>query len=90
MELNNWIPLLSLVLAIATFLVGRLTASHQAGRETGEIKTDIKYIKESVSKLEQKVDKHNEVIERTFRLEEQMKVANHRIKDLEDKVEVIV
>ncbi len=33
--------------------------------------------------LEAKVDKHNTVIERTYRLEEQMKVANHRIDDLE-------
>ena len=34
-------------------------------------------------RLEEKVDKHNTVIERTFILEEQMKVANHRIADLE-------
>ena len=38
-----------------------------------------------LQKLEQKVDKHNNMIERTYRLEEQMKVANHRIKDLEGK-----
>jgi hypothetical protein len=36
-----------------------------------------------LQKLEEKVDKHNSVIERTYRLEEQMKVANHRIEDLE-------
>ena len=35
--------------------------------------------------LEKKVDIHNSYIERTFKLEEQMKVANHRIKDLEEK-----
>ncbi|PJJ27817.1 MULTISPECIES: hypothetical protein [Lacrimispora] len=38
-----------------------------------------------LEQLEKKVDKHNTVIERTFRLEEQMKVANHRIADLEEK-----
>ncbi|MGL5437659.1 MAG: hypothetical protein ACRDBO_20105 [Lachnospiraceae bacterium] len=38
-----------------------------------------------LEQLEKKVDKHNTVIERTFILEEQMKVANHRIKDLEEK-----
>ena len=38
-----------------------------------------------IGQLEKKVDKHNTVIERTFILEEQMKVANHRIADLEDK-----
>lgn len=36
-----------------------------------------------LEQLEQKVNKHNNVIERTFVLEEQMKVANHRISDLE-------
>ena len=38
-----------------------------------------------MEQLEKKVDKHNTVIERTFVLEEQMKVANHRISDLEEK-----
>lgn len=43
-----------------------------------------------LKKLEEKVDKHNGVIERTYKLEqdnaviaEQIKVANHRIEDLE-------
>ena len=43
-----------------------------------------------LEQLEKKVDKHNTVIERTFKLEEaqavmqeQIKVANHRIEDLE-------
>lgn len=36
-----------------------------------------------IQKLEEKVNMHNQVIQRTFVLEEQMKVANHRISDLE-------
>lgn len=36
-----------------------------------------------LAELEKKVEKHNNVIERTLVLEEQMKVANHRIDDLE-------
>ena len=43
-----------------------------------------------LTELEKKVDKHNHLVERTFRLEgdmevvhEQIKVANHRIEDLE-------
>lgn len=43
-----------------------------------------------IGELEKKVDKHNNVIERVFRLEdndalleEKIKVANHRIDDLE-------
>ena len=45
-----------------------------------------------LEQLEEKVNKHNQVVERTFRLEdndklleEKIKVANHRIDDLEKK-----
>lgn len=37
-----------------------------------------------LKQLEDKVAKHNQVVERTYILEEQVKVANHRITDLED------
>lgn len=36
-----------------------------------------------IEQLEKKVDKHNNFAERVPILEEQMKVANHRIEDLE-------
>ena len=46
-----------------------------------------------LSQLEKKVEKHNSVIERTFKLEDQnivweekFKVVNHRIEDLEKEV----
>lgn len=37
-----------------------------------------------LDKVEEKMDKHNKVIERTFVLEEKIEVANHRISDLEN------
>lgn len=44
-----------------------------------------------IEQLEKKVDKHNQVIDRVYKLEkrdavveEEMKVANHRISDLEE------
>lgn len=44
-----------------------------------------------IEQLEKKVDKHNTVIERTYKLEqkcavydEQIKVTNHRLNDLEE------
>lgn len=36
-----------------------------------------------VEQLEKKVEKHNCLVERTFVIEEQIKVINHRISDLE-------
>ena len=48
-----------------------------------------------IEQLEQKVNKHNNLIERTFKIEERLstdeeklKVANHRIDDLEHKVDI--
>ena len=38
-----------------------------------------------IQKLEEKVEKHNSVVERTTILEEKMKVANHRLDDLESE-----
>ena len=47
-----------------------------------------------IEQLEQKVEQHNRLVERTFRLEElqqltdeRVRVANHRIEDLERKEE---
>ena len=38
-----------------------------------------------IEQLERKVDKHNNFAERMPVVEEQIKVINHRIQDLEDK-----
>jgi hypothetical protein len=65
-----------IIVAIIAFL-GTLTGTF------GGILASSKLTNFRLQKLEEKVDKHNSVIERTYRLEEQMKVVNHRIKDLE-------
>ncbi len=38
-----------------------------------------------IERLEEKVDKHNSVIERTFRLEGRMTEAEHQIRDMKGK-----
>lgn len=62
-------------------LAGTLAGSFLAQRKTTAL------IAYRLEQLERKVDKHNNVIERTYILEEKMKVANHRIDDLEKKEE---
>lgn len=44
-------------------------------------------VKYRIEQLEKKVEKHNSIVERTYILEEKVKVANHRIEDLEKKSE---
>ena len=67
-------------------LIGTLAGSYFSNR-AGQ-----KLIAYRIEKLEEKVDKHNAVIERTYKLEEEtavldekMKVANHRLDDLEKR-----
>ncbi len=66
---------------------GALAGTYIANRKSSAL------IAYRLSELERKQDKHNAVIERTYKLEEnarlteeKIKVANHRIEDLEKKV----
>lgn len=65
-----------IIVAIIAFL-GTLVGS-LAG-----VMTSSKLTNHRLQELEKKVDKHNTVIERTYVLEEKMKIANHRIDNLE-------
>ena len=76
---------------IMVALIGLLGSA--AGAFVGGV-TSAKLTNYRIEQLEKKVDKHNTVIERTYKLEEtqaviqeQIKVANHRIGDLEKERE---
>ena len=73
----------TIVVAIIS-LVGTLAGTF------GGIMTSNRLTGYKIEKLEEKVNKHNNLIERTYKLEElaalqdeKIKVANHRIDDLE-------
>lgn len=72
------------VIIAALALVGTLGGSYMANKKTTAL------IAYRLEQLEEKVNKHNQVIERTYKLEEheaivdeKIRVANHRIDDLE-------
>lgn len=48
--------------------------------------TSAKLTQYRIQKLEEKVDKHNQVIERTYKLEGRMDEAEHDIRDLKGRV----
>ena len=52
----------------------------------GGVLSSQKMIKYRLTKLEEKVDKHNNLVERMSNLEIKNKVCEHRIDDLERKV----
>lgn len=69
--------------AVATIIVGVLSLIGTLAGSYG----GMRLISYRIEQLEIKVNKHNSVVERTFVLEEQMKVANHRIEDTEREIE---
>ena len=75
-------PVLVAVLSLAGTLTGTF----------GGILVSNKLVNYRLEQLEKKVQAHNNLVERTFRLEsdmsvvhEQMKVTNHRLQDLEEQ-----
>ncbi len=72
------------IIVAALGLVGTLVGSYLANRKSTAL------IAYRLEQLEQKVSKHNQLVERTYALEEsvalmdeRVRVANHRIADLE-------
>lgn len=76
-----------------TIIVSIISLVGTLGGSLGGILVANKLTNYRVEQLEKKVEKHNQVVERVYKLEqadavhnEEIKVANHRIEDLERKV----
>lgn len=77
---------LSAMISGAVTLIVCLITNHASAEKTRAL------LEYKVDQLTKRMDKHNSVIERTYRLEElatlqaeQIRVANHRIADLEKR-----
>lgn len=76
-----------------TIIVAVISLIGTLGGSLGGILVANKLTNYRVEQLEKKVEKHNHVVERVYKLEqanavqdEEIKVANHRIDDLESEV----
>ena len=77
------------IIAAVIALIGSLAGTYFANRKASIL------IAYRLEQLEERVQAHNNLVERTYKLEERtelqeekISVANHRIADLERKVEV--
>ena len=82
----------ALIAAAASTAAALITSRAQIAKTITEIKTAQAVMVEEIKTLRREVEKHNNLVERTYKLEkdsalheEQIKVANHRIEDLEAK-----
>ena len=86
----------ALISAAAAIVVGLINSRAQHNKLIAELDKRDELQAYRIEQLERKVDKHNQVIARTYKLEEctellgeRIKVANRRIDDLEQSVKAI-
>ena len=68
-----------------TIIVALIGLAGSALGAFGGVMASARLTQYRLKKLEEKVDKHNSVIERTFRLEGRMDEAEHDIRDLKER-----
>lgn len=80
----------AIISAAAAIVVSLINSNVQHRRLLAELEKHDEMNAYRIEQLEKKVDKHNNLVERTYKLEqaqslteEKIKVANHRIDDLE-------
>ena len=80
----------AIISAAAAIVVSIINSNYQHRRILAELEKHDEMNAYRIEQLEKKVDKHNNLVERTYRLEEEahvldekVKVATHRIDDLE-------
>ena len=82
----------AIISAASAVVVCLITQNRQAIKLEAKLEKQTALLDQRLQTLSERVEKHNNVIERTYKLEEltavqeeQIKVANHRIEDLEKK-----
>lgn len=73
------------VIVAAIAFIGTLVGSYFANsKTTAVIQEQIKSIKEEINILSNRVDKHNNLVERMAKVEDSAKSAHHRITELSE------
>lgn len=82
----DWTTVLAAVISALAAIVVCAISNHYQNENTRNL------LEYRLTQLEEKVDKHNNLVERTYKLEqhnevqdEKIKEANHRIEDLEKR-----
>ena len=68
-----------------TIIVALIGLAGSGPGASGGVMASARLTQYRLKKLEEKVDKHNSVIERTFKLEGRMTEAEHDIRDLKER-----
>lgn len=85
-DMNILIAVLGFALSVGTFFIGRLTAAKKDGVEDGEMKSDVRHIKNAVDKQGGKLD---QVVENYEEIKIELERLKGRMTALEQKVNML-
>ena len=77
-EISVLIAVVGVAVSVGTFFIGRTTAAKNAGHQTGQVLTELGYIKKGIDGLEKKME----------RMEQQYNKLDVRVSKLEEIVRI--
>ncbi len=77
-DLTVLIAVIGCVVSVGTFFIGRMTAAKNSGQQTGQVLTELGYIKKGIDGLEQKMEK----------MEQQYSKLDVRVSKLEEAIRI--
>lgn len=85
-DITVLIAVLGFALSVGTFFVGRMTAAKKNGREDGELQANVRHIKDTVDKQDQKL---NDIAENYSDLKDEIAKLKERLHVLEERVRML-
>lgn len=85
-DMSILIAVLGFAMSVGTFFIGRLTAAKKDGVEDGEMKSDVRHIKNAVDKQGGKLD---QVVENYEEIKIELERLKGRMTALEQKVNML-
>ena len=77
-EISVLIAVVGVAVSVGTFFIGRTTAAKNSGQQTGQVLTELGYIKKGIDGLEKKME----------RMEQQYNNLDVRVSKLEEVVRI--
>ena len=85
-DITILIAVIGCALSVGTFFVGRMTAAKSSGQEDGEMRANVRYIRESVDKHDRKLDR---VVENYEALKREVVELRGRLDMVEQRMEML-
>lgn len=77
-EISVLVAVIGVAVSVGTFFIGRTTAAKNSGQQTGQVLTELGYIKKGIDGLEKKME----------RMEQQYNKLDVRVSKLEEIVRI--